>query len=145
MAFILDPAPRSGHFPTVAGDSPFQDIGRQHPARGVHIYLGQPTIVFLTVCTHQRKANLARPGVHQHLRAAWQSATAWLVGCYQVMPEHIHLFCAPRDLAFTVEAWTTYWERQFRRLHGDAAIKWQRKPFHHRLRRSESYTEKWHY
>ena len=29
-------------------------IGRKHPAHGVHIDLGKPTVVFLTVCTKDR-------------------------------------------------------------------------------------------
>jgi putative transposase len=145
LIFILDQTIRLRHLPVVPGDSPYQDIGRQHPARGVHIYPRQPTIVFLNVCLHDRKPRLARPEVHQHLRAAWQEATAWVVGYYLNMPDHLHLFCAPRDLTFTFDGWTTFWERNFRRLHQDPAIKWQRKPFHHRLRQSESYSQKWNY
>lgn len=56
--------------------SSVQDIGRKHPARGVHIYSGQPTIVFLTVCSENRNPWLADPAVHENLRAAWQSAQA---------------------------------------------------------------------
>jgi hypothetical protein len=39
----------------------------------------------------------------------------------------------------------TFWERQFRRLHKDPNSRWQPHPFHHRLRRQESYAEKWNY
>ena len=126
-------------------DAPCQDIGRHHPARGVHIYSGQPTIVFLTVCAADRKPWLADPAVHQSLRAAWQSAHAWLVGYYLLMPDHLHLFCAPHDVGFTLEKWVAFWERQFRRLHHDPDSRWQFHPFHHRLRRQESYTGKWNY
>jgi hypothetical protein len=38
----------------VVGDAPYQNLGRKHPARGVHLYSGQPTIVFLTVCAADR-------------------------------------------------------------------------------------------
>jgi putative transposase len=113
--------------------------------RGVHIYSGQPTIVFLTVCTEDRKPCLANNKIHASLRATWQSAQAWLVGYYLVMPDHVHLFCAPYDTAFTFEKWVTFWERAFRRVHKDPHLRWQAHPFHHRLRRPESYTDKWNY
>jgi REP element-mobilizing transposase RayT len=122
-----------------------KDIGRQQPARGVHIYAGQPTIVFLTLCAEDRKPWLANPAAHECLRAAWQSAGAWLVGYYLLMPDHVHLFCAPYDVSFTLEQWVTFWERQFRRLHKDPKARRQAHPFHHRLRREESYAEKWNY
>jgi putative transposase len=129
----------------MSGNAPYEDIGRKRPARGVHIYASQPTIVFLTVCTANRDPWLADPIVHEHLRAAWESARAWLVGHYLLMPDHLHLFCAPHDLKFTLEKWVTFWERQFRRLHKDRNCRWQSNPFHHRLRSTENYTEKWNY
>jgi putative transposase len=125
--------------------APDADIGRQHPAQGVHFYAGQPTIVFLTVCTKERKSWLADAAVHEPLRAAWSSAQAWLVGYYLLMPDHLHLFCAPHDPAFNLEQWVTFWKRQFRRLHPDRNAHWQAQAFHHRLRREEDYTEKWNY
>src|SRR5947209_39471 len=129
----------------MAGELPYQDIGRKRPARGVRVFLGKPNIVFLTVCTQDRRSCLACSAVHEHLRAAWQKATAWLVGYYVIMPDHVHLFCAPHDLTITIERWCTYWEREFRRLHQDPGVRWQAHPFHHRLRRGESYAEKWSY
>jgi putative transposase len=125
--------------------APDNDIGRKSPARGVQIYSVQPTIVFLTACAKDRKLWFANAAVHESLRAAWQSAQAWLVGYYLLMPDHVHLFCAPRDLDFTLEKWVTFWKRQFRRLHQDPNARWQAHTFHRRLRREESYTEKWNY
>jgi putative transposase len=129
----------------MAGNAPYDDVGRKHPTRGVHIYSGQPTIVFLTICAEDRKPWLATPDVQEHLQAAWQSAQTWLVGYYLLMPDHLHLFCAPRDPGFTLENWVTFWKRQFQRLHKDANCRWQPTPFHHRLRHAESYTAKWNY
>jgi len=126
-------------------DAPYQDIGGRHPPRGVHIYSGQPTIVFLTLCSENRKPWLADNAVHEALRGAWQSAQAWLIGYYLLMPDHLHLFCAPHDESFTLEKWVTFWERQFRRLHKDPNAQWQTHPFHHRLRSEESYAERWNY
>jgi REP element-mobilizing transposase RayT len=129
----------------MATEAPHDDFRPPHPARGVHIYSTQPTIVFLTICAAARKPWLADTVVQEHLCASWQSAQAWLVGYYLLMPDHLHLFCAPRQLGFTLEKWVTFWERQFRRFHQDVNCRWQSNPFHHRLRREESYAQKWDY
>jgi len=129
----------------MVGDVPYEDIGRRRPAQGVHIHLGQPAIVFLTACTRGRQEWLAQPSIHEIIRAAWQSAEAWQIGFYILMPDHLHLFCAPRDLQFTVERWCAYWQSQLSKAHNHPAWRIQPHPFHHRLRRSESYSEKWNY
>ena len=68
------------------------------------------------------------------------------------MPDHIHCFCAPRDLHFSIERWIRYWKREFvlkrRRLASTLAppqCKFQSRGWHHRLRNGESYSEKWLY
>lgn len=89
-------------------------VGRKHPSSGVHIRLGEPNIVFVTIVTRDRKRWLVQPIVHQLLRESWLEARAWLVGYYLLMPDHLHFFCAPRDLEFTLDEWITYWKRQFK-------------------------------
>lgn len=126
-------------------DAPYQDVGRQRPARGVHVRSGQPTIVFLTICTRDRRQWLAQGAVHETLRAVWQAADAWLVGCYVLMPDHVHLFCAPRDLNFTLEQWMKYWQSRFSKTHKNPDWRFQSNAFHHRLRREENYYQKWDY
>lgn len=118
---------------------------RKNPAEGVFIFRGQANIVFLTVCTQKRQIGLADPKVHQALVTSWQQADAWLVGQYLIMPDHIHLFCSPKNEDYEIEQWIIFWKRQFRRLSGENAPKFQSRGFHHRLRREESYTEKWDY
>jgi len=86
-----------GRYPRV------ENVGRKHPASGVQINLGEPTIVFLTVNTRDRRPWLAQPLVHECLCEAWRQAQAWLVGYYLLMPDHLHLFCAPRDLTVTLD------------------------------------------
>lgn len=77
---------------------------RRTPAQGVHISLGGPNWVMLTVCTKDRERWLATPAVQRALRDLWErQATAWLVSDYLLMPDHLHLFCAARDLQFTIE------------------------------------------
>jgi putative transposase len=114
---------------------------RSHPAAGVHIHSGQPTIVFLTVSTLNRQRGIANLESHRALIRAWQNANAWNVGNYVVMPDHIHLFCAPQDLECEIESWIAYWKRQFRKLQ-PSAPRFQSRGFHHRLRRSDNYETK---
>src|SRR5438270_13116046 len=48
-----------------------------------------PVIVFVTVCTKNRKPILANDVTHALLRRAWIAADSWLVGRYVVMPDHV--------------------------------------------------------
>jgi len=70
-------------------------VGRHKPASGVQISLGEPTIVFVTVCSEKRVPWIAQFQVHELLKQVWTEADAWLVGYYQLMPDHLHLFAAP--------------------------------------------------
>jgi putative transposase len=124
---------------------PFHEPGRQHPAKGVHVTLAGPNWVFLTVCTEKRQAWLAQMSAQRALHEIWlNSATAWLVSDYLLMPDHLHLFCAPRDLAFTIERWMAFWKDRFTKLRLELGS-WQTGGFHHRLRYGESYAGKWQY
>ena len=108
--------------------------GRKKPAGGVKVLLWQPTIVLLSVCAKDRKPWIAQRAVQESLEEIWRKADAWLVGSYLLMPDHLHLFCAPRDLHFTIEQWLTFWKREFSRKHLTENWAWQRNGFHHRLR-----------
>src|SRR6266496_5963355 len=119
--------------------------GRRNPATGVLISRDRPTIVFLTVCTLHRAATLAQQIYHDALVQAWTQANAWFVGAYVIMPDHVHLFCAPRNEEIAIEQWIAFWKRQFRRKLGPAAPRFQSRGFHHRLRRDENYHQKWEY
>ncbi len=118
---------------------------RRKPAEGVLVNVAQPTIVLVTVCTKGRVPWLACEEAHRLLTDVWRRATAWSVGNYVLMPDHLHLFAAPRDLAFTIERWIVFWKGRFTRAHTHAHWVWQEQAFHHRLRRQESYSQKWLY
>lgn len=118
---------------------------RRKPAEGVRIELGRPNIVFVTVCTKDRGAWLACEEAQRLLVQVWRQADTWQTGRYVLMPDHVHLFAAPRDLRFTIERWLQYWKSQFSKAHNHADWVWQSKAFHHRLRHDESYSEKWRY
>jgi putative transposase len=121
------------------------ETGRQNPATGIHIFRGQPTIVFLTVCSLNRKPCLANMATQEALVNAWHEADAWRVGFYVIMPDHIHLFCAPVNENHTMENWIAFWKRQFRRSASGDAPRFQSRGFHHRLRRDENYQQKMDY
>jgi putative transposase len=129
----------------MSGSEPFREPGRQHPAPGVHVLLGRPTFVLLTVTSEGREPWLANARVQQLLHETWTEATAWLVSDYLIMPDHLHLFCAPHNLAFTIEQWITYWKRAYSRKHGRPEWRFQSRGWHHRLREQESYSDKWLY
>jgi putative transposase len=121
------------------------EVGRKNPATGVHVLPGQPTFVLLTVTTEDRVPWLANTTAQELLHQTWQKAKAWLVGDYLLMPDHLHLFCAPYDLTFTIEQWITFWKRDFWRLHGREEWRFQARGWHHRLRQGEDYATKWIY
>ena len=121
-------------------------VGRTMPAGGAHIFLGQPNIFFVTVNAKDRVPWIGQGTVQNGLEKLWRNeATAWLVGYYLLMPDHLHFFCAPRELHFGIDDWVTFWKRQFSRAHPDTLWRFQRRSFHHRIRDAQEYTEKWIY
>ncbi len=123
--------------------------GRKHPIhQPVHERFNTPIIVFLTVCSKKRKPIFANAQAHHALRDAWDRAENWLVGRYMIMPEHIHLFCAPVLLVpETLQGWISCWKSNAARhwpRREDAPI-WQRHFWDTQLRRGESYDAKWNY
>ena len=119
---------------------------RKHPAHGVLVVPNRPPIVYLTVCTKGRQPWLATSEVHDLLRSVWtDDATAWLVGKYIIMPDHIHLFAAPGQMEITFDNWVRYWKSQFSKQHRNPAHRWQTDHWDTRLRASESYASKWEY
>ena len=125
--------------------APLREPGRRTPAKGVHILLGGPNWIFLTVCTEKRERWLAQPSVQHALHDIWQdTATAWLVSDYLLMPDHLHLFRAPHDFNFTIERWIAFWKDRFSKSHPGIGT-FQQGGFHYRLRDDESYARKWQY
>ena len=103
---------------------------RQTPAKGVHIDPDQPTILWVTVCSKARVDWLAQEPVMTLLHAVWLTdATAWLVGDYLLMPDHVHFFCGLRDSRVTVEHWVAYWKDRFAKGHSQRTWVWQRGVF----------------
>ena len=128
---------------------PFRESGRRTPAKGVYASLTGPNSVFLTVCTEKRGQWLARASVQQALHNIWlQTATAWLVGDYLLMPDHIHLFCAPNTMVpGPLKNWVSYWRNRVTRRwpNRQQLPLWQRDFWDRQLRSGESYSQKWEY
>jgi putative transposase len=79
---------------------------------------------------------------------SWKAATSWLVGRYVIMPDHIHLFCAPAETeARPLMQWVSYWKSLAAQKWPDAGATpiWQRHFWDTQLRRDESYEAKWQY
>jgi len=123
--------------------------GRKHP---VHLpardWFNTSTIIFVTVCTKARKPILATDSAHQSLRNAWQTQPSWLTGRYVIMPDHVHLFCAPSDLTpQPLMKWISFWKSRVatRWANPSELPIWQRHFWDTQLRRSERYDVKWEY
>lgn len=127
------------------------DTGRRHPPHFPPVERHNTAIIlFVTVCTKDRKRVLANHAMHQLLCAAWKAHPSWLVGRYVIMPDHIHihLLCPPADLIPPpIEPWVRFWKSHVSKNWKDAAQLpiWQRHFWDTQLRRGESYEAKWEY
>jgi REP element-mobilizing transposase RayT len=122
------------------------DPGRKGPPHHSPIERDNLSVlIFLTVCTKDRKPRLASPEAHRVLKEWWNKAGAWLVGRYVILPDHVHLFCAP-VLDVPLEKWVGYWKNGVARaLKTGSEPLWQRDFWDTQLRRSDSYEAKWEY
>jgi putative transposase len=118
---------------------------RTHPVHGIRFVSGQPTVIFDTVCTKDRKQWLANDQVHQILKNVWMGADAWLMGRYVVMPDHIHFFAWFTGSLVEYQNWVKYWKSQFSKKYKHADCQWQTDSWDMRLRSFVQYEEKWLY
>ena len=129
--------------------SPLHKLYRKRPAHFPTVAVGfKSIIIFLTVCTRQRKPLLANDVTARLIVEAWQAANSWRVGRYVIMPDHIHLFCGPNTFPpQPLKKWIAHWRNQVTRAwpHRSEIPIWQRDFWDRQLRRSESYAEKWQY
>jgi putative transposase len=118
---------------------------RRHPSKGVHSRDEQPTVVFLTACTKNRKSWLACDDAHELLRSIWINTRDWEVGPYIIMPDHLHLFASPGLLTRSFDRWITLWKARFTIGFSKQGFGWQQSAFHHRIRTYEDCEAKWKY
>jgi len=108
----------------------------------------QTTILFLTRSVEKRRPLLARDEVVALLLDCWTQADQRRVGRWVVMPDHLHLFCAPATWPATpFRSWARFWRSQATRRwpHPEEKPIWQRDFFDRQLRSGESYHQKWLY
>jgi len=108
----------------------------------------QSILLYVTQVVAGRRPLLARREAVETLLAAWRRADHWLVGRYVILPDHLHLFCAPARLPVTpLKHWMAFWRAAATRHWPWPAEKpvWQKDFFDRQLRSGESYTQKWHY
>ena len=124
------------------------------PDRNRPVHLGavekhnRSLVFFVTVCTSERRPLLANDAAHGILLAAWRDARSFVVGRYVIMPDHVHLFCAPAvSPPESLAKWVAYWKsisaRNSTSPHGHKL--WQRDFWDRQLRSGDSYSEKWDY
>ena len=122
---------------------------RAHPAHHAAVDSNnRSTIVFVTICTKNRTPWLANKEAHHAITTAWSHSQNWIAGKYVLLPDHIHLFCAPGIFPTTaLKAWVSYWKRlatvKLREHIPD--FTWQRDFWDTQLRKGDSYSEKWAY
>ena len=86
----------------------------RHPAHPPPVRRhNEPVIVLVTVCVACRREILNQAPVRDALLSAWHDAGDWVVGTYVVMPDHVHVFCAPAgEASCSPRHWAGYWKRQ---------------------------------
>jgi putative transposase len=126
-------------------DPPNNPPARRRPAhQPIYEQTNRSVIVFLTLCVNGRHPILATPEMHRRLRESWRKADTWLVGRYVMMPDHIHLFCAPAtNPPESLSRWVAYWKRLV--AFGAGGSFWQKNFWDTQLRRHDSYAAKWEY
>ncbi len=122
---------------------------RKHPAQQpVYDVANHANIIFITVCTKKRRPILANQESHDLLVSAWQQADHFIVGRYMILPDHVHLFCAPARLEhLPIKRWVAYWKSITTKnwLRKDEKPIWQNYLWDTQLRRGEAYSAKWQY
>jgi REP element-mobilizing transposase RayT len=133
----------------VEPESPMPILSRRHPAHWPAFDVANRSIVvFLTVCVRDRRHLLARPEIRELMIATWRDSADWLVGRFVLMPDHLHLFCAPagRESA-PLANWVRFWKSRSSSIWPFPGEKpaWQADFWDRQLRRTDRYARKWEY
>jgi putative transposase len=120
---------------------------RKHPAHPPPVYLhNRPIILFVTVCAKERRSIFDNPMIHDSLVSLWSGSKYWIVGYYLIMPDHLHLFCAPRSVdAESVVKWVGYWKHQLSARCRELKLQWLQNCWDTQMRSQEMYLKKSEY
>jgi putative transposase len=124
-----------------------RNTGRRHPVHWDPVEKGnRSSIIFLTVCTKDRQPLLASPECHRLLVEWWNKGDHWLAGKYVIMPDHVHLFCAPR-LDVPLSKWVAFWKKGVARNRpvANSMDFWQCDFWDVQIRTGEHYGTQWEY
>lgn len=90
---------------------------------------------------------LANQDMHESILQAWSTAGHWLVGRYVILPDHIHLFCAPGiHPAQPLLNWVRFWKALVAKsTEAGAGSLWEKNFWDTQLRHGDSYAAKWEY
>jgi REP element-mobilizing transposase RayT len=90
---------------------------------------------------------LATPAMRDLILQAWRAADHWQVGRYVILPDHVHLFCAPRLYpAKPLLNWMRYWKAMVAKATGTGPDSlWEKNFWDTQLRQGDSYAAKWEY
>lgn len=121
---------------------------RKHPIHLPAFATGnRAVIIFLTVCAQKRRPLLATREMHASIVRAWTQANHWLVGRYVILPDHIHLSCAPAVYPpEPLTTWVKYWKGTVTKTTGGGGHSlWEKDFWDVQLRNGDSYALKWDY
>ncbi|HUA68578.1 MAG TPA: hypothetical protein VMA13_08515, partial [Candidatus Saccharimonadales bacterium] len=122
--------------------TPPRELGRQTlPHLPLREFTNQTVLQFVTVCTNKRRPLLTRPEIVSLLLDSWHKTGRWMVGRYVVMPDHVHLFCAPAMMPGTpLKQWIQFWRADvtLRWPYPTEKPVWQKDFFDRQLRHGES-------
>ena len=125
------------------------NLGRRHPAhQSVIERPNRSAIIFVTVCSKDRKSLFASTAAHNAVIRAWKKADQWVIGNYVLMPDHIHFFCSPVGREYPpLKKWIPFWKSMVTQGWTENREQhiWQSDFWDTQLRSSDSYSEKWHY
>src|SRR3954452_15807621 len=132
----------------MVGDPQNENLRKERLRRLDRIFAPSP-IYFLTACTFNRRAILAKPVIHQTFLEFVHAGETHgsYVGAYVIMPNHIHLFVA-LDQDKELSAWMKSLKNSLSKTLRKQRISsphWQKGFFDHVLRSDESYSQKWEY
>jgi REP element-mobilizing transposase RayT len=113
------------------------------------ISIAEP-IFFITTCIASRRPLLnceAAFGIIKEELMQADSRHGWSIGRFVVMPDHLHVLCAPsreasRDLSVFVGKMTEWSSKRLARELGAVQPVWQETFFDHLLRSADAYAEK---
>lgn len=129
-----------------------KDNTRKQPVHQPPIWKdGRSPLIFLTVCTKFKQQVLHNDFAFELLCRLWKESPLWLVGKFVVMPDHLHLFCAPTGYSSKLEPWVQTWKSKFTKefkrqpQNRDIIGPWQKNFWDTQMRSEQHYAAQWEY